>query len=404
MNYKHDIVCIGLPSWDGPYMKSTVQLMKGLARRNRVLYVEYPFTFKDLVHGLAGNDSVPVSRVLGSETRVRNPVADLNESLHVLTLPPAFPANGLPVGEAFDRILRLNCRSALRAIKSTIRSLGFKSPIVINALNPTYGWMLKGQLDEILSIYYCYDEIRGQAWNARHGASYEDRFIQSADLVVTTSNALLASKRQLNSNCALVQNGVDFDLFSQSADPSRHLLRKKQRVIGYVGNLDDRLDYDLLTSVVSMSPESTFLFVGHVTSSEAHRLVRYPNVMMVGAARRYEDLPSWLGRMDVGLIPFVKNRFTANIYPMKINEYLAAGLPVVRTDFNDLPEFDRVCAVATTPDEFLRSILCSISSNSREKVEERIEHARSNSWTERVTQFERHIDVALAENSISQAA
>ena len=55
----------------------------------------------------------------------------------------------------------------------------------------------------------------------------------------------------------------------------------------------------------------------------------------------------YLKEFHIGIIPFVKNEQTAAIYPMKINEYLAAGLGVVATDFAPLSEFGEAIHVST---------------------------------------------------------
>ena len=43
------VVCMGIPRWEGSnYLSSTVQLMTELARQQRVMYVDYPYTYKDM--------------------------------------------------------------------------------------------------------------------------------------------------------------------------------------------------------------------------------------------------------------------------------------------------------------------------------------------------------------------
>lgn len=397
-----DIVCIALSSWDGPYMKSTVQLMRGLAERNRVLYVEYPFTVKDLLKRQTTNRSIPKARVVGWQPRLQQPDARLGPSLNVLTVPPVLPANGLPAGSAFEFVLGLNARIVRRAVQHAMNKLDMHRPVVINALNPTYGWALSGQLDESLRIYYCYDEVAGQPWNARHGLLYERLYLQSASAVITTSETLLRKKSGIARSAHLIPNAVDFDLFSNGlADTG---LQGSTPVVGYIGSLDNRIDYRLLTSVAEKAPDLEFLFVGPILDPASDALSALENVRMVGPAARYEDLPVWLRQMDVCLIPFVKNEFTASIYPMKINEYLAAGKPVIRTSFADLPDFDPFVDVADTTCDFLKAILRALEENSREAVEARMDFAAGNSWQVRVRQLEDVIHDHLGRRRLSEAA
>jgi hypothetical protein len=64
--------------------------------------------------------------------------------------------------------------------------------------------------------------------------------------------------------------------------------------------------------------------------------------------------------MQVGIIPFVKNGFTKNIYPMKINQYLAYGMPVVTTDFADLSDFGDLIYYSTA-DKFVNNLEIAIN-------------------------------------------
>ena len=44
---------------------------------------------------------------------------------------------------------------------------------------------------------------------------------------------------------------------------------------------------------------------------------------------------------DVGIIPYIKNEYTNNISPAKLNEYLSLGLPCVSTDLNEIKNFNK---------------------------------------------------------------
>jgi 3-deoxy-D-arabino-heptulosonate 7-phosphate (DAHP) synthase len=95
--------------------------------------------------------------------------------------------------------------------------------------------------------------------------------------------------------------------------------------IGYIGSLDFRVDYDLLETLIQKRSEYEFMFIGRVMDQRnCERLSAYSNVQFLGS-KQPEELPVLLSQIDVAIIPFVKNEFTRNIYPLKINEYLAAG-------------------------------------------------------------------------------
>ena len=122
------------------------------------------------------------------------------------------------------------------------------------------------------------------------------------------------------------------DLFSQGF----HEQAPQQQTIGYIGTIDDRLDYDILHHLFTNLPQTRFVFVGRALSQQGLAILKkYPNVSIEGP-KTPEELPPYLKTFSAGIIPFIKDTFTKGIYPMKINEYLAAGLPVISTGFGDM--------------------------------------------------------------------
>src|SRR5262249_35493295 len=71
-------------------------------------------------------------------------------------------------------------------------------------------------------------------------------------------------------------------------------------------------------------------------------LAARPNVLLAGR-RPYAELPGWCRGFSVGTLPFVVNELTRNANPLKLREYLAAGLPVVSTDIPESRALERLC-------------------------------------------------------------
>ena len=89
------------------------------------------------------------------------------------------------------------------------------------------------------------------------------------------------------------------------------------------------------------------------------RAAELPNCHVLGY-RSYAELPSYLASADVGLIPYRLTEHTSGIWPLKLVEYLAAGLGVVATPLdalrsrNGLPV--ALCAEATTFAEAIAAV------------------------------------------------
>ncbi|MEM1215326.1 MAG: glycosyltransferase [Bacteroidota bacterium] len=387
------IVCFGIPRWEGSsYLSSTVQLMKELARTQRVLYVDYPYTYKDLFAAQRGQDAgIPLAELKGQAPRLQSRQLADGSTVQLLRLPPFAPANFVSHNWLHDQILAWNARRTIKAVRAALAELGWRQPIVVNAFNPALGNQLAEQLDESLLVYYCYDEISAAPWMAKHGARHETAFLQRADLTLVSSAGLYRNKKAAARACALVKNGVDLGVFQTTGERPTDL--PSTPIIGYIGSVDDRLDYDVLQTVAETHPDASLVFLGRIMDeAAAQRMRRFPNVYVLGP-RPIDQLGNYLAAFDVGLIPFVKNDLTAGIYPLKINEYLALGLPVVSTDFADLSDFRAVAAVANDTTSFLSATAQALAGAGLGTKDERIAFAEQNSWAGRAEQI---VDLLVA--------
>ena len=382
-----------MTTWEGDYMKAVVQLMTCMAKSNNVLFVDYQYTWKDVVFTLLGKSKAPLRRMFGLQPRLRN-LATKQGYVTVLTPPPVFPTNWISFHWLHECINFWNARLVAKTIRHSLYRYERSEITMINAFNPALGVPLKKLLPVDKTVYYCYDDIAHASWCNIHGPYYEKRFIAQADEVVTTSKALYEAKEPLNpGHTHLVKNGVDFDLFHQGFS-AVHI--KKYQVV-YLGSIDDRLDYDLIEFCAYRLPHVQFNFIGRMNNIEgANRLRRIRNVIIHGP-QPPAALPGFLIDARVGIIPFIKNEFTRNIYPLKINEYLAAGLPVTMTDFAHLPEFELYAHFAEDQEDFVQGIVQSLMHQSLSKQMARAQVAQENSWQNRSQQFLKIINPEKAE-------
>src|SRR5690349_7342882 len=116
------------------------------------------------------------------------------------------------------------------------------------------------------------------------------------------------------------------------------------------------------------------------------------NVHFLGR-KPYAQRPGYCKAFDVALMPFKWNELTLNANPLKVREYLAAGLPCVSTP---LPEVEKVglCRLARTPEEAVQQVeecLREGAGPSRERAQQ-IFHE---SWQARVEEIRRHVGRTL---------
>jgi len=366
--------------------------MKYMAQRHRVLFVDYNYTYKNVLMSLLKKNPAPVRRIFGLQNRLQEIKAANDSTLWLLTLPPVFPVNFIKNRKIYIFFQRINTNIIRRSIVKATRKLQFTQPVVINAWNPQIGVFLYQKLYEKLHVYYCFDEISVGPWTKEHGAYSEKQFLQMADVCIVSSFGLYQTKAPLSKKCFVVHNGVNFDVFRSGYEfPKEQLV-----VIGFIGMIASRIDFTILEAIALHFPEATLMLVGGVAfdgrsvDEEVARLKTHPNVVFTGA-QPSEKLPQYLKSFHIGIIPNVKNTQTAAVYPMKINEYMAAGIPVVTTDFAPLDEFYGHITVARSSTEFIQGIEQELTSDNDQKRRARQEIARQNSWDNRAIAFEKII-------------
>ncbi len=380
-----NILCVSYTSWEGKYTKSVVQLMSLLARENKVLFVEYPYTIKDVVYGLLGKSDSPALRILGLKKRLQVKKTSFGTEVYNWVALPVLPSDFIRNEKVFRWVIRFNALIYRYSVKRALRKLKMKDPVNVNAYNPYFGLPLMGKLMEKANIYYCYDGMNTERQGNRAIAIEED-FSRKVDSIIVTSDYLKKQKDRLNSRVDTVKNGVDFPVFNELAKSVPHYGRKRKK-IAYIGSVDQRFCLDFVEYAIRKLPQYDFAFVGDVRNHVIQeRLSGYPNVKFFPPVEP-NIVPQLLHDCDAGIIPYLPNEINKNVYPLKLNEYLAVGVPVVLTKFADLNEFEGVVRFTTTKEEFLEALISEIENDSVEKINARIEFARGNSWEKRAELF-----------------
>jgi len=304
------------------------------------------------------------------------------------------PINWLPKGRVYDFFQKINNGVVLRSIRKTLKDHDVRNYVYINCYDPFFVGFLPKEMRAALSIYHCIDDISQNPYTAKHGTDLENEAVRNADVTLATSIKLKKLKQPFSDRVVAFFNAADIAVFQKAISEKyprpAELEGRTGKVIGFIGNLDElRIDYVLLKKIALAHSDKTLLLVGPVNSEEprAIGLDKLPNVVFAGS-RRLEDLPPLLQHTDVALIPFLCNTLTESIYPLKINEYLAAGKPVVSTSFSDdIRSFADCIYLAENHESFLQLIDRAIFEDNPDLIRSRVETANSNTWEARIRQF-----------------
>jgi teichuronic acid biosynthesis glycosyltransferase TuaH len=395
-----DIVILALPRWDGLYSSTAYSLAKSLSTHARVFYIDNPFTWKDfLLRRKSPHMAKRKRALLKGQERFTVP-DERYPNLVAVTPELVYPNNWLPAGFFYDALARVNDGIVNRTLNDLFRHFKIDNFVFINSFNPLYGKYFSGLKKPLLSIYHCVDDISKSVYVARHGTRLEAEMMQKFDLTLVTSMALKGLKQGLAKRLYYLPNAADVDLFQQSwqlnldKPPEFKRIPDGKRIIFYMGNICHRLDYELLRKIATRFNNDYLVLVGPITKDEYWKvgLDKLSNVMATGN-KQLEELPAYVKYADCCIIPFALTPLTQSIYPLKINEYLSAGKPVVTTHFSDdIATFASVAIVAKSHDEFLEHVALSMAHDSKQKAAARVAFASANNWTARAIELMRIIN------------
>jgi glycosyltransferase involved in cell wall biosynthesis len=377
-----DIVCLGFGEWDAELWTNQQHLMSRLARRNRVLFLE---SLGLRQPRLAGRDLRRMAR------RVERAAAGARavDGLHVLS-PLVIPIHGR------RRLRTLNAGLLRAQVGRAAHSLGFERPLLWSYV-PQADWLVD-TLEPSAIVYHCVDDIAAQKGVAAAAfREAEAHFAAQADLVLASAPALAERMRTLNERVFYAPNVADTDRFATAlevgpTDPAMATLRGP-RIVFTGAVVATKLDLELLEGVARARPNWSIALVGPVGAGDPRTnissLERLPNVHLLGA-RRYADLPAVLRGADVALVPYAINDLTRSVFPMKVYEYLAAGLPVVTTPLPALAETAGVVVAADAP-ATVAAVERALAEDGPAARRARSAAVRENSWDARLKEIDSYL-------------
>ncbi|MXQ12891.1 glycosyltransferase [Microvirga makkahensis] len=158
----------------------------------------------------------------------------------------------------------------------------------------------------------------------------EAEAISRFDGIIVTSSILEERVRKLKARqVLLVSNGVDRAFFERPAPVPAIMTHLQEPRILYAGAIESWFDWNFILHAAEARPNYSFVIVGRLNAPPPAPLP--PNVEIVGQ-RVYADMPAFMQAATVGIIPFAlsdRDEAVRAINPLKLYEYLAAGLPVV---------------------------------------------------------------------------
>ncbi len=391
---QYNIVMTGLQDFDSEIGSNAVNLANEFARKHKVLYVNYPL---DRMTVLRHRKDPSVAKRMAVKKGIRSGIERMSDNLWVYTPGIVLESiSKIPERWVFDKLLSINNKRYAREIKQVCESLGFEEFILFEDSDLYRTLMFKELLNPSMMLYYSRDNITATNYFKYHGERIEKLMMKKADAVVSNSAYLAHLAKRYNDNSFDVGQGVDTEFFSEKPEFVPEVFQKTEKpVVGYVGALNSlRLDIKLLEDTASECPEWMFMFVGPEDAPfRQSKLHKMKNVIFTGK-EPYEKLPAYVHGFDVAINPQVINSVTIGNYPRKIDEYLAAGKPVVAVKTQAMGMFADVVYLAENKNEFVSRLREAMLNKDKDK-EKRNQIAREHSWANSADKIYAVIDNVL---------
>ena len=375
-----NLVCFGQQNWDHCWTGKQ-QLLTRMARRgHRILYVDpdwrqEPRDLPDEVRSLVAAHP-PGLRELGPG------------ALYGYTH-PFLPSLGWRLNVRLHRQLLARLTRTLHLPQATALALRPDQRERVDAVRPA------------ARVYFAADE-----WTAFPGYGEQERrrlreeeeeSLRQSDLALAVSPRLVQRLRTLQPRTWLLESGADVEHFSplrlSRALPDPQVGELPRPRLGFIGQVDERLDLELLEDLARARPDWQLALVGRQRiGADLSVLEELPNVHMLGY-RPYEDLPGVLRGLDVCLLPYRRNELTDSCSPLKVFEYLASGLPVVAAPLAGLGSAAEVVVQVQGVRAWIEAIGAALADPARGR-EERLAVARRSSWEHRVDELEARLEEA----------
>lgn len=360
MDYRtYDIIVFSHLRWNFVYQRPQ-HILSRLAKFYNILFVEEPF------QPIAGNKNT--------------------SSIHQV----------LPNLSVFNTHAE-NIDSTLKLLKEklgdhTVETAWFYSPSFVNALNIF-------SFNKV--VFDCMDELTLFRNAPKILIEQEKELLSKSDIVFTGGKSLYSAKQKHHHNVYCFPSSVDRKHFEKAQNGIKipdEMDALSGIVVGYYGVVDERIDYELLEKTAQLCPTVDFVLIGPFAKVNPENLPSLPNIHFLGM-RNYEQLPHYLKRFDVAMMPFAMNDATKFISPTKTLEYMAGGKSIISTPVYDVVrDYDKHIEIIENAEQFtfaINKLICQHKASNSLKYREILDRT---SWDNTVSEMHNLMKQSMEKN------
>ena len=378
---KFDVIMLNMSNyseWDEGVSNRNYHILRELLNREevgKVLAVDYlPLNFKRALRTYKEDLVLNIDKSKIVKRGLTHKVSKISEKLYVYT----------------DIDFWLRPKSSMNRIKKTAIDLGFDD-FVLWSYYPFAAphWDNMGQKMTI------FDAVDNWLLHSSY-EKYTDRLKANYEKIKDETDLIFVVSKNLTNffddqpNVYWVPNGVDIKHYNKKfALMNRDISDIAKPIIGYVGVVQKKVDFELLKYLADKNPDKSIVIVGPVWAEQEKAkevLAQQKNVYFLGY-KKYNEAPQYIQQFDVGIIPHKTAGFSATTNPMKMYEYLACGKPVVATDNIGTENVEDMISVAKDYESFNQAVNNALENDKPEAITKRREFVKKFSWFNTVSKM-----------------
>lgn len=235
-------------------------------------------------------------------------------------------------------------------------------------------------------IYLHYDNYQGdEAYKFHDAANFEitlNECVKNSLFTLVSSSKLFERYKELNPGKVFYYpNAISRDILSDKIYNKN--IDSKDIIIGFIGQLDNTFDFELIEKLAESSNNYKIILIGAVKNTAGNNLIeQYKNVELLGYLD-YERLAEKIMTFDVGICPYSFSDFNQYRNPLKIIEYFSYGIPVVTVKCDISKSTQNLLGIAENHQHFIELIKKEVATDSAQKRLARKSFAASNCWDNR---------------------
>ncbi|MBI2616834.1 glycosyltransferase [Candidatus Gottesmanbacteria bacterium] len=261
----------------------------------------------------------------------------------------------------------------------------------LNTINSTHR-VIYYVLDNYMSLPYWSNNLQRNQLK-----SLERKTLLNSSLVITASIPLYRLFKKKHTRVILYTTPAELSPFIKNSSKNTILISRKTSYIpepriGFIGSLYDwRINFQLLLKLLKHFHNISFVFLGtfHIQNEEIiKKLNKMKNFYFLGK-KKYSTIPNYIESFKACIIPYSLGKYGKYAYPVKVNEYLCKGKPIVSTALPALKSLSKKKLLYWSKNnkEFIRNTQIALNEKAKYLARMRKKEAIKNSWQNRISEF-----------------